>query len=82
MSVDQERTVSITTYYTEPLTYPNAIRVPAHASLDETREAIRSALQPRVVHSGLIQTVEPPITDLSSIIIAFGEIPSGPTLSD
>ena len=74
MLVDQERTVSITTYYTEPLTHPNVIHVSAHASLDETHEAICSVLQPRAAQSGL--TGEPPIPDLLSIIIAFGEIPS------
>ena len=67
-----EQTVTITTYYTEPLTHANAIRVSAQLSLDETREAIRLALLP--TPSGLV--VEPPIPDLSSIIVALGKIPS------
>lgn len=63
----QDRILSITTYYTEPA-YPNAIEVSAHASLDETRQAILSAIQPTTTQDG-----EPLSADLSSIIIAFGE---------
>ncbi len=58
--MDEHQFVNVTAYYAEPV---KAISVPAHYSLDEIREAIRSEMS--------TATSEPP--DLSSIIIASGE---------
>ncbi len=66
--VNQEQIVTITIYYTEP---GNAITIPAHTSLTETHEAIRSAIRATQIEDGLI--LEPSSPDLSSIIIASGE---------
>jgi len=55
MSTGQEQSVKITVHHTEQ----TKISVPAHYSLDQTRELIRSAISRDI--------------DLSSIIIASGD---------
>ena len=62
MSTGQERTVSVTTYYTEPA-YPNILNFPAHTSLDDAHAAILTAINQT-------RNGESQIPDL---IIAFGE---------
>jgi hypothetical protein len=57
MSTGQDRFVEITVHYAKE----TKISVPAHYSLDETREVIRSVINQD--------------TDLSSIIIASGDFP-------
>ena len=59
MSINRERLVTITAYY---YTEPTVISVPAHFSLDETREAIHGAI--RSATQGA-PTAEPPSTTSS-----------------
>jgi len=66
MSVNDEGIVTITTHYTVP-TYPKVIHVPAHFSLDETREAIRLAVSEYIPEGHQMQPS-------SSIIIASSEL--------
>jgi len=58
---------SVTAYYTKP-THMKIISVPAHYSLDKTRETIRSAVIEHVASKG-----ELPSHDLSSMIMVSGE---------
>lgn len=65
MSVaSQERTLTLTTHYTVPA-FPKVIHVPAHFSLDETREAIHAEISKHIPDGCLTQP--------SSIVIASGE---------
>ena len=69
MSADSnhERSVTVTTHVSLP-TNPNVIRVPAHFSLDETREAIQAAMSKHLPASQ-----GHPKVSSTSIIFASGE---------
>jgi hypothetical protein len=69
MSVSEDRVVTVTAYDAEPL-YEKVISVPAHYSLHEIHEAIRSEVM--IAAQGPL-TLVPPNCDLSSMIIASGE---------
>jgi hypothetical protein len=68
MSADlnPERSITVTTHISLP-TYPRVIRVPAHFSLDETREVIRAAISK---HMPAVQGLMDPN---SSIVFASGK---------
>ena len=68
MAMD-EQFVTITTYEMEPA---ESITVPAHYSIDEVCEAIRSEMMKR----GYGQTAPSQGDDISTIIIASGEFDS------
>jgi hypothetical protein len=68
MSMDEEQFVTVTTYETELVT---TITVPAHYSINEICEAIRSELEHATAQDEAL-TLEP---DISTIFIASGEFP-------